>query len=247
MFPFVTASPMCCESRIGMSKSVLLGRELGEDRVVPVGVRHRVDLDGDVRTLLRVLRVREVLERLRRRPLEPQEAELDRLGRELRAPRRAPSRPRRSPRSHRLRRRLRTRRPPPPSPPPSRRQPPSDAIRSSLAASLSSSRRWKPFTTCRKKHYAFAASECQFLFRSISLATTITQTDLLIGGTWRPAARRRADRRARPGHGRADRRASPTRRPMRRAPRWTPPRRRRRGGRRRPRASERSCCDGASS
>ena len=50
----------------------LARRELGEDRVVPLRVRHGVDLDGDVRTRLRVL-LAELLQRLRRRPLEPQE------------------------------------------------------------------------------------------------------------------------------------------------------------------------------
>jgi hypothetical protein len=49
--------------------------ELGEHRVVPVGVGDRVDLDRHVGPLLGVLRVGEVLERLGRWPLEPDEAQ----------------------------------------------------------------------------------------------------------------------------------------------------------------------------
>ncbi len=74
---------MCWESRIGDVEVGLVRGELGEHGVVPVRVRHGVDLDGDVRPLLGVLRVREVLQRLGRRPLEPDEAEGQRVLGEL--------------------------------------------------------------------------------------------------------------------------------------------------------------------
>ena len=115
MLPFVTASPMCCESRIAMSKSVLPRRELREHRVVPVRVRHRVDLDGHVRPLLGVLRVREVLQRLGGGPLEPDEAEGQRVVGQLGDGRRRLGAARLA-----LRRRCRHRRRRPPGPWPSR-------------------------------------------------------------------------------------------------------------------------------
>ena len=146
MLPFVTASPMCCESRIGMSKSVFLAANWVKIASCQLGF-------GTVLTLTVTFGRSFVYSAFAKSSSacagghsNHRKLQLDRLGRELRhrAGRRLAAR--RSPRSHRLRRRLRMRRPPPPSPSPSWRQPPSDAIRSSLAASLSSSRRWEPFT-----------------------------------------------------------------------------------------------------
>ena len=84
-----------------MSKSVLRAANWVKIASCQFGVRHRVDLDRDVRALLRVLRVREVLERLRRRPLEPEEAERRPASSRASGSRPAPSRRRRSPRRRR--------------------------------------------------------------------------------------------------------------------------------------------------
>ena len=134
---------------------------------MPVRVRHRVDLHGDVGPLLRVVLVREVLERLRRRPLEPQEAQLDRLVESWAPRRRRLAPPRRGSsllvaaacrhgRGERRHRRRGGRLAPPPLVP--------RCIPLLLGAGYPS--------RFRSKHYATSCRNLNLLFRVSSLATT---------------------------------------------------------------------------
>ena len=88
MLPFVTASPMCCESRIAMSKSVLRAANWVNIASCQFAFGTVLTLMVDVRPLLLVLRVREVFQRLGGGPLEPDEAEGQRVLGELRDGRR---------------------------------------------------------------------------------------------------------------------------------------------------------------